>query len=47
MEIYHNKSKFYSGVDSFWLIQSNTPVIDTLDKLINLKSAMSVSAYDL
>ena len=47
VQIYHNKSKFYSGVDCFSLIQNNAPVIDTLNKLIKQKAATSVSAYDV
>ena len=28
---YHSKSKFYPGVNSFWVTQNNNPVIDTLN----------------
>ena len=47
LEIEHNKRKFYSGDDSFWLIQSTTPVVDTFNKFISRKTATSVSAHDL
>ena len=43
MEKYRNRSKFYSGVNSLWVIQNSKQVIDTLHKLSNRKS---VSAFD-
>ena len=43
---YHNKSKFYYGVNPFWVIQRNEPVIDILKKLGNQKAAKSVSTQD-
>ena len=46
VEKYHSKSKTYSGINSFWVIQNNKPVIDTLNKLSNRKAAKSVSTYD-
>ena len=46
VEKYHSKSKSYSGVNSFWIIQNNKPVIDTLNKLNNRKAAKSVTTYD-
>ena len=46
VEKYHHKSKFYSGVNSFWVIQNSKPVIDNLNKLSNRKRAKSVSTYD-
>ena len=47
VEIDHNKSKFHSGDDSFWLIQSNTRVVDTLHKRISVKAATSHSVHDV
>ena len=32
---YHNRSKFYSEINSFWATQNNKRVIDTLHKLYN------------
>ena len=46
VEKYYIKSKFYSGVNSSWVIQNDKPVIDTLNKLSNRKAAKSVSTYD-
>ena len=42
----YNKIKFYSGVNSFWVIQNNNPVIDTFNKLSNQKTVKSLSKYD-
>ena len=42
---YRNK-RCYSGVNSFWVIQNNKPVIDTLCKLNNQKVTKSISTYD-
>ena len=41
----HNKSKFYSGLNSFWVIQNNEPVIDILNKLSIRKTGNYVSTY--
>ena len=41
----NNKSKFYSGVNSFSVIQNNKAVIDALNKLGNWKPTRSVSRY--
>ena len=46
VEKYHSKCKFYSGINSFWVIQNNKPVIDTLNKLSNRNAAKPVSTYD-
>ena len=43
MEKYNNKSKLYPGINSFWVIQNNKPVIDALNKLSNRKAAKSIS----
>ena len=45
MEKYYNENKFYSGVNSFWLIQNNKPVINTLNHLSNRKTAKAISTY--
>ena len=46
VEKYHNKSKFYSGVNSFSVIQNNKSVTDTLNKLSNPEVAKSFFIYD-
>ena len=43
----HNNSKFYFVVNSFWMIQNNEPVIDTLNKISNPKAIKSVSAFEV
>ena len=41
----HIKSKVYSQVNFFWVIQNHKPVIDTLNKLSNRKTAKFISVY--
>ena len=45
VEKYNNKSKFYFGVNSFWMIQNNKLVTDRLHKLNNTKVVKFVSTY--
>ena len=46
VEKYYYKSKFYSGVNSFWVTQNSKPVHDTLNTPSNQKAAASVLTYD-
>ena len=43
---YHKKDKYFSGVNSFWVVQNNVPVIETLNRLNKHKRAKSVMNYD-
>ena len=33
IETYNKKSHFYSGVKTFWVVQNNEPVINSINKL--------------
>ena len=36
----------FSGVESFWLVKNNQPVIDAIKKLDSLSIAFSIPTYD-
>ena len=48
-ESYNNKNKcrFLTGVNSFWVVQSNKPVLQTINKLNSRKAAKSINTFDL
>ena len=46
MERYHTKRKIWSGIKTFWTIQSNYPVISSINKLNKRKTAKSMSTFD-
>ena len=46
VEAYHKKARFYSGVKSFWVIQNNQPVLDTIKKLNERKAVRTVETWD-
>ena len=46
IQSYHKKSKFYSGLNTFWIIQNNNAVLQTVKNLNKRNAAKSVSTYD-
>ena len=43
---FHNKNRYYSNLNKFWVVQNSLPIIKKLDK-INLKNnAKCISTYD-
>ena len=46
IEAYHRKCQYFSGINSFWVIESNKPVIDCLKRLSSRKKAKSLSTFD-
>ena len=46
VESYHHKSKFFSGLNTFWVIQNNKPVLDALNKINKKSVAKSIVTYD-
>ena len=46
VEKYSDKCRFFTGVNTFWVIQNNRPVIDTINKLNKRNKAKSISAFD-
>ena len=45
-ESYHNKSRYFSHVNTFWVIQNNQPVLKAIDKINQKTNAKSVVTYD-
>ena len=43
---YNEKSKFFSGVKTFWVIDNNTPVLDAAHKLSRNSKAESLETFD-
>ena len=46
VECYHQKSQHYSGINSFWVIQNNSSVINAINKLGKRNAAKSINTYD-
>ena len=46
VQSFHNKSKFYTGFNLFWVVQNSRPIIDMLDKINKKKAAKSISTFD-
>ena len=46
LESYWDISKFHSGVNSFWIIQNNEPVVDAINRTNKKSSAKSISTFD-
>ena len=43
---YNKKSRYYSGINSYWIVQNRDPVMDTVKKSVDHKSAKCVSSFD-
>ena len=43
---YNHKARRFSGINTFWVIQSSTPVLETLDKINSRNNAKVVSSFD-
>ena len=46
IENYNDKLRFYTGVNSFWVVQNNRPVINAMKKLNTRNKAKSISTFD-
>ena len=46
IEHYHAKSYFFSGIKSFWIIQNNKPLLDSITKINKRKNARNLSNFD-
>ena len=42
----NNKCRFSTGVNTFWVVQTNKPVIDAMNELNKRRKATSVSTFD-
>ena len=46
IEAYNHKCKFYSGVKTFWVLQNNVPVINSLKNISAQNKARSMCTFD-
>jgi len=46
VESYHNKSRYFSHINTFWVIQNNQPVLKAINKINHKSNAKSVVTYD-
>ena len=46
IEAYNKKSHFYSGVKTFWVVQNNEPVINSIHQLNSRKKGKCMSTFD-
>ena len=46
IQIYNDKCRFFTGVDTFWVVQNNKLVIDAMNGLNKRMKATSVSNFD-
>ena len=46
IESYNKKLQFFSGINSFWVIQNNKPVVRNIKKLNSRNKAHTVSTFD-
>ena len=46
IENYNDKCRFFTGVNTFWVVQNNKPVIDAMTKLNARNKARSISTFD-
>ena len=46
IESYNDKCRFFSGVNTFWVVQNNKPITDAINKLNERNIANSISTFD-
>ena len=46
IESYNKKCSFFSGVNTFWVIQNNKPVIRTINKINDRRQGRSIETFD-
>ena len=46
IQAYNDKCRFFTGVNTFWVVQNNKPVIDAMNGLNKRRKATSVSTFD-
>ena len=45
-QTYNNKCRFFTSVNTFWVVQNNKPVIDAMNGLNKRRKPTSVSTFD-
>ena len=46
IQTYNDKCRFFTGANTFWVVQNNKPVIDVMNELNMWRKATSVSTFD-
>ena len=46
IQTYNDKCRFFTGVNTFWVVQNNKPVIDAMNGLNKRRKATSVLTFD-
>lgn len=46
IKLYHEKVKYFSGIKTFWVIQNNQPVLDSMIKINSKNRAKCISTFD-
>ena len=46
IESYNDKCRFFTGVNTFWVVQNNKPVTDAVNKLNKRNKAKYISTFD-
>ena len=46
IEAYNLKSRYFSGVNTFWVVQNNKPLAQSIDKLNKRNKARSITTFD-
>ena len=46
IQTYNDKCRFFTGVNTFWVVQNNKPVTDAMNGLNKRRKATSVSTFD-
>ena len=46
IQTYNDKCRFFTGVNSFWVVQNNKPVIDAMNGLNKRRKVFSVSTFE-
>ena len=46
IESYNDKCRFFTGVNTFWVMQNNKPVTDAVNKLNKRNKTKSISTFD-
>ena len=43
---YHHKTKYYSGMNRFWVVENNSEIVNVFNKFNKRRSARSISTFD-
>ena len=46
IQSHNNQTRFFSGINTFWTILNNRPVIDNIKKLNKRNKANSITCFD-